>query len=75
MMYTVYTLKGCWYCEEAKKVLSTKKLPFKEVEVQRNSPELEALVQRNNYHTFPQIFLNNVFIGGFRELTDILDKK
>jgi glutaredoxin 3 len=71
---TVYTTPVCPYCVSAKRLLSQKGLPFKEVDLERD-PELRQKLSAENggYRTVPMIFIGTEFIGGYSELA-ALDK-
>jgi glutaredoxin len=77
----VVSLKGCDSCIEAKKLLDSKKMKFKNVEYEMSDTESKNLwnnfilnTLKKEHKTFPKIFINNNFIGGFNDLQQLLDK-
>lgn len=76
----VYTITPCPYCERAKNLLSSKNIPFEEVNLDGKDDELQALKDKTGLRTVPQIFIGEELIGGFSELASLddsgdLDKK
>ena len=66
----IYTTDDCPYCVAAKNLLTRKNLPFEEVDVSSDD-DFDALVKRTGMKTVPQIFFDDVLIGGFQELTQL----
>lgn len=70
----VYTMKYCPYCENTKRFLKAKSVPFEEVMVaDDDEAEWDRLEKLTGFKTMPQIFVETKFIGGYRELME-LDK-
>ena len=74
--YTIYSIEGCPFCAEAKKLIRKNKLKYKEIKV--NDKNKEKIYKKidsktDNYRYFPIIFKKNKFIGGFKELSDLLE--
>ncbi len=65
---TVYTTSMCGYCVAAKRLLTTRKIPFKELDVTRDDDKRAWLVQATGRRTVPQIFIGETAIGGYDEL-------
>ena len=65
----LYTSPLCGYCHAAKRLLDAKGVTFQEVDLSR-SPELRSEMQTraNGRHTVPQIFIDDLHIGGCDEL-------
>lgn len=70
---TVYTTDYCPYCTSAKRLLTTLRLDFQEVDVTGDDAARNALVERTGRRTVPQIFIGSASIGGFTDL-DALQK-
>jgi len=68
---TIYTLKGCPFCNRAKGLLTEKGIDFTEIEVLPKSEEWTAMKAITNKGSLPQIIIDNVPIGGYRDLVDI----
>ncbi|MCL4158371.1 UNVERIFIED_CONTAM: hypothetical protein GTU68_062401 [Idotea baltica] len=66
---TLYTKNHCPYCKAAKSLLTSKGVPFKNVEIS-NKPDLkeEMIRKSNGGHTVPQIFIGEKHVGGATDL-------
>lgn len=68
----VYTTPVCGYCQSAKRLLTKKGLPFKEVDLSRDHALRQKLSDDNSgYRTVPMIYIGSEFIGGYDELADL----
>ena len=68
----VYTSNNCSYCVRAKKLLKQKGLSYEEINIQIRTDQREEMISKSNgKRTVPQIFINEVHIGGFQELNKI----
>ncbi|WEX76781.1 glutaredoxin 3 [Sinorhizobium numidicum] len=65
----IYTRQFCGYCSRAKKLLESKGVGFVEHDA-TYAPELrqEMIDKSNGGRTFPQIFINDVHVGGCDDL-------
>jgi glutaredoxin 3 len=70
---TVYTTRLCGYCIMAKRLLTSRGIPFAEVDVSGNSAARAWLLSKTRQFTVPQIFIRGAPIGGYRELV-VLDR-
>lgn len=69
---TVYSTGLCPMCANTKDLLSKWKIPFKEVRVDQDRQGLkEMLAITDHARTVPQIAIDNRWIGGFMELTEL----
>ena len=69
----IYSSYNCGYCDRAKKLLDEKKINYKEINIQENPAEREVMLKKaNGRRTVPQIFINEVHIGGVQELHKIV---
>ncbi|XP_029348854.1 uncharacterized protein LOC115035256 [Echeneis naucrates] len=65
---TVYSIQGCPHCIQAKATLANLKIPVCDVDVGKH-PELRARVKElTGRSTVPQIFFNNIHVGGNDDL-------
>jgi len=65
----VYSTGWCPYCVRARALLERKGLPFREIKVDENPAEREAMLARSGgRRTVPQIFIGDHHVGGFDEL-------
>lgn len=80
-MYTVYTKPQCTFCDQAKALLKTKGLPYREIHFDVGQPKVDGAeyvnvaefkAQNPQAKTAPQIFVEEggaqVLVGGFTEL-------
>lgn len=72
----IYTLAQCPYCLKAKELLNEKNVAYEEIEVSNfTDAEKNKLIQKaGGKKTVPQIFIDNMHIGGCDDLYD-LDKE
>ena len=65
----IYSSYNCGYCDRAKKLLEEKNISYREINIQDDPAEREVMLKKaNGRRTVPQIFINEVHIGGFQEL-------
>ena len=70
-----YTDMLCSYCALAKRLLKSKQLDFNEIEVSGDANlRAEMRSRANGQRTVPQIFIDDIHIGGYDDLY-LLDKK
>jgi glutaredoxin 3 len=70
----MYTTPLCGYCVMAKRLLSSRAIPFEEIDVAGNTELRQWLVETTGFRTVPQIFIHGRPIGGFTDLS-ALDKQ
>ena len=76
-MKTVIVYMGpmCGYCDAAKRLLNKKNIPYKEINIALDESKREEMLKKSNgKRTIPQIFFNELHIGGYEELR-ALEKK
>lgn len=72
---TVYSIQGCPQCAQAKATLGLLEVPVCDMDVGRH-PELKArLKELIGCSTVPQIFFNNVHVGGCEDLQKLVRRK
>ena len=65
----IYTTPICGYCMAAKRLLTSKNVPFTEIDVMQNPGKRSEMMQRaNGGRTVPQIFIGGKHIGGSDDL-------
>ncbi|XP_051937639.1 uncharacterized protein zgc:152951 isoform X2 [Hippocampus zosterae] len=65
---TIYSIKGCPHCRQAKAFLAPLGVPVCDVDLNEH-PELQAPVKKlTGRVTVPQIFFNSLYIGGTEKL-------
>ena len=70
----IYTRPGCGYCLHAKRLLNNSGLDFVEYDVYQQPETIKQLKVRTSGRTYPQIFIEDISIGGFTELLAIEQK-
>lgn len=68
----IYTRPGCGYCTHAKRLLTSKGLDYVEYDVYKNPKYIKQLHEITTGRTYPQIFIEDISVGGF---TDLLEKE
>ena len=65
----IYTKNWCGYCRAAKALLDQSGYQYSEIDVTEDAQEFQQMVERSQgRRTVPQIFIDGVGIGGYREL-------
>ena len=72
---TVYMGPMCSYCDAAKRLLKRNNILYNEINVALEEEKREEMLNKSNgKRTIPQIFFNELHIGGYEELR-ALEKK
>ena len=72
---TVYMGPRCNFCDAAKRLLQRNNIPYKEINIAlEEGKREEMLLKSKGRQTIPQIFFNELHIGGYEELR-ALEKK
>ena len=72
---TVYMGPRCNFCDAAKRLLKRNNIPYKEINIALEEEKREEMLNKSNgKRTIPQIFFNELHIGGYEELR-ALEKK
>ena len=69
MNITVYSQDNCIWCDRAKNLLESVNIPFDEIDLS-NDDERQKFYKKvgNGVSTVPQIYIDEVRIGGFPQL-------
>ena len=69
MNITVYSKDNCIWCDRAKNLLDSVNIPFDEIDLS-NDDERQKFYKKvgNGVSTVPQIYIDEVRIGGFPQL-------
>ena len=66
---TVYMGPMCNFCEAAKRLLTKKNIPYKEINIALDENKREEMLKKSNgKRTIPQIFIEDYHVGGYVEL-------
>ena len=72
---TLYMGPKCNFCDAAKKLLIRNNVPFNEINIALEEEKREEMLNKSNgKKTIPQIFFNELHVGGYEELR-ALEKK
>jgi glutaredoxin len=79
--FTIYSKSGCINCSSVKKLIKEKSFLFNEIncdeyliEEKENFLSFIESITGKPYKTFPMIFHNGKFIGGYTDTIDFIDK-
>jgi glutaredoxin 3 len=68
----MYTGPLCNFCDAAKRLLVRNNLNFKEIDISSKDDLREEMIKKaNGKRTIPQIFFNDLHIGGYQELREL----
>ena len=71
----VYTGPRCNFCEAAKRLLTKKNIPYKEINIALDENKREEMLKKSNgKRTIPQIFIEDYHVGGYEELRALENK-
>lgn len=65
----VYSTLFCPYCVMAKRLLQDKGVRFEEIRVDEDHARREEMMRISGRRTVPQIFVGDVHVGGFDDLS------
>ena len=68
--FKIFIIPDCPWSARAIRMLRTLQLPH-EITVIKNDNDFKSLNKITNYTSFPQIFVDGKFIGGYSELADL----
>jgi len=70
----IYTKSYCPFCQRAKELLRIKGVPFIEHDVTTDPAGEREMRQRSGRETVPEIFVDDVLLGGCDDLFDLDEK-
>ena len=66
---TMYTGPMCNFCDAAKRLFARNNLTYKEIDISTKDGLRDEMIKKaNGKRTIPQIFFDNLHIGGYQEL-------
>ena len=72
---TVYMGPMCAFCDAAKRLLVRNNISYKEINIALEEDKMDEMLSKSNgKRTIPQIFFDDLHIGGYEELR-ALEKK
>ena len=69
----ILTSPTCNYCHAAKDLLEREGISYQEVDVVNNHEQAQQLLAQSGQRTVPQVFINEKSVGGFTELSKLLN--
>jgi glutaredoxin len=75
MVATIWSTRGCVWCDRAKDLLTSESIPYTEKVIGVNTTKEELLSIAPGVTSVPQIFIDGVYIGGYQALREHLGKK
>ena len=66
----IYIIPNCQWSERAIRMLRTLQVQH-EIKVIKNDNDFKSLNKITNFNSFPQIFIDEKFIGGYSELAEL----
>lgn len=71
---TVFSLDECPHCRRAKAVLTERQIPFTEISLSSYPEKRSDMLSLADQLTVPQIFFNDIHMGGADDLTSLFQK-
>ena len=72
---TVYMGPMCVFCDAAKRLLTKKNIPYNEINIAIEEGKMKEMIKKSNgKRTIPQIFIEDLHIGGYNELRALENK-
>ena len=72
---TVYMGPMCGFCDAAKRLLTKKNIPYKEINIALEEGKMEEMIKKSSgKRTIPQIFIEDYHVGGYVELRALENK-
>ena len=65
----IYCTQTCPYCTMAKRLLDSKGVAYKSIDVGNDSKKWAELTEKTGRNTVPQIFIGDHHVGGFDDLS------
>ena len=68
----MYTGPLCNFCDAAKRLFSRNNIKFKEIDISSKAGLMDEMIKKSNgRRTIPQIFFDDLHIGGYQELRNL----
>ncbi len=64
----IYTKDPCPFCIRAINFLNARNIPFEEIDLTGNQPEMDRMKEKTGWATMPIILINNELVGGYTDL-------
>ena len=70
-MVTVYTKNYCPYCLQAKNLLGSIGVNYKEIDITDSPDKINSLAEKSGLYTVPQIFVGEKCLGGYSDIAKL----
>lgn len=67
----IYSGHRCAYCNAARRLLDSKGAEYTEINVDEDPELRNEMVERTKRQSVPQIFIGDVHVGGFDDLSEL----
>ena len=68
----MYTGPMCNFCDAAKRLFSRNNIKYQEIDISKKDGLIDEMIKKaNGKKTIPQIFFDNLHIGGYQELRNL----
>ena len=65
----IYTGPRCNFCDAAKRLFSRNNIKYQEIDISSKGGVMDEMIKKSNgRRTIPQIFFDDLHIGGYEEL-------
>tara|TARA_B100001964_G_C13929255_1_gene463771 strand:- start:54 stop:287 length:234 start_codon:yes stop_codon:yes gene_type:complete len=65
----------CAFCDATKRLLTKKNIPYNEINIAIEEDKMKEMIKKSNgKRTIPQIFIEDLHIGGYNELRTLENK-
>ena len=67
----IYSTRICPYCTRAKRLLTLKRVEYKELMIEGSRELIREMIERSGRRTVPQIFIDDYHVGGYDDLAEL----
>ena len=67
----IYSTPFCGFCRMAKHLMEREGIPAEEIDLSEDDALRLKLVEQTGWRTVPMIFIDETFVGGYQELTQL----
>lgn len=61
---TIYSMEACTTCSQVKALLESRDIPYDEVVMVPDTPQVEELARRSGMSSLPQVYVGSILVGG-----------
>ncbi|UOF93703.1 MAG: glutaredoxin 3 [Bordetella sp.] len=69
----MYCKDSCPFCTRAEILLKDYGFQITKIQIDQNPEEKTRMIEKTNLYTVPQIFINDIHIGGYDDLKSLSD--